>query len=65
MQEQYCISYQIDFCGCDDFFYLPWFRETCSKASFTNDCFHYVRIIAIEDGMGKPANEELQIFMKN
>ena len=39
---------------------LPWFRETCSKASLANDCSHYFRIVTVEDGMGKPAKEELQ-----
>ena len=39
---------------------LPWFRETCSKASLANDCSHYFRIVTFEDGMGKPAKEELQ-----
>lgn len=39
---------------------LPWFRQTCSQASFTNNGLHEFWIIPIEERMGKPANEELQ-----
>lgn len=39
---------------------LPGFIQTCSQASCTDDGLHQFWIVSSEDGMGKPADEELQ-----